>query len=481
MNRLHIVTAGAAITALASSGFAQIPEIEPNDTKATATHAPGLVSGDYLDGNSILGTAYDYWRVSTAPAPLGIYRHEFVLTTTGTVGHVGTLRGLNQTGGVPGVCPANGTAPTVGIVDTTVQTSSTASVPPRMNAWYGFGKGELMFYRVAGTATTLANYNATLTTTAVAPISVPGTFAPGPITVTTVGQTTADTDIALYDSNLNIVMSVEGSATNDDEHCHPGTSLQSWLTRTLAPGTYYLAIGGYDTGTSHAAPTDEDFMTGVALDFPRAIACNTTGVGADRDFQITDGATTYTSAGVVTSKYFEIRWAMFTVGGGGPVAFCEPGVSGVMACPCLNPPSGAGRGCNNSETTGGASIFAAGNATLALDTLTFTTANQTAFGTTILMQGTADNGGGVPFGQGVRCVDGALLRLYVKSPGGAGGILVPGVGDPSVSAAATALGDVIVGGQHRYYMAYYRDPVVLGGCPPGATFNGTNAQDVIWN
>jgi hypothetical protein len=404
-----------------------------------------------------------------------------VLTTSGTAGHAATLRGLNQSGGVAGVCPANGTAPTVGITDSTMQTSSTASVPPRMNAWYGFGKGEEMYYRVTGTTTTLANYNATLTTTAVAPIVVPGTFAAGAITVTTVGQTTADTDIALFDSNLNIVMSVEGAATNDDEHCHPGTSLQSWLTRTLAPGTYYLAVGGYNSGTNHPSPTDEDFMTGIVLDFPDSIACSTTGVGADRDFQITDGVTTYNSVGVVTSKYFEIRWAQFTVGGGAPVAICDPGLSGVIACPCSNPPSGTGRGCDNSEATGGGSITAAGNANLALDTLSFTTSNQTAFGTTILMQGMANNGTGVVFGQGVRCVDVGLLRLYVKSPGGTGGITVPGGGDPSVSAASAGLGDVIAAGQHRYYMAYYRDPVVLGGCAATETFNGTNAMDVTWN
>jgi hypothetical protein len=170
-----------------------------------------------------------------------------------------------------------------------------------------------------------------------------------------------------------------------------------------------------------------------------------------------------------------------TGGGGGPVAFCDPGTGGVLACPCSNPPSGAGRGCENSESTGGASVTASGNSTVSADTLVFTSSNQTAFGTAILMQGDASNGTGVAFGQGVRCVDGNLFRLYVKSPGGTGGIVAPTGGDMSVTAAAASLGDTIVAGQHRYYMVYYRDPTVLGLCLSTATFNGTNALDVTWN
>jgi hypothetical protein len=153
----------------------------------------------------------------------------------------------------------------------------------------------------------------------------------------------------------------------------------------------------------------------------------------------------------------------------------------VLACPCSNPPSGAGKGCNNSEATGGASLAASGSSTIGSDTLVFNSSNQTAFGTAILMQGTSSNVTGLPFGQGVRCVDGNLKRLYVKSPGGTGGITAPGVGDLSVSATSAGLGDPILAGQHRYYMVYYRDPVVLGGCPSTDTYNGTNALDVTWN
>jgi hypothetical protein len=29
-------------------------------------------------------------------------------------------------------------------------------------------------------------------------------------------------------------------------------------------------------------------------------------------------------------------------------------------------------------------------------------------------------------------------------------------------------------------MVFYRDPVVLGGCPAGSTFNTTTTREVLW-
>ena len=57
-------------------------------------------------------------------------------------------------------------------------------------------------------------------------------------------------------------------------------------------------------------------------------------------------------------------------------SLCEPGSSGVIACPCSNPPSGPGRGCDNSSSTGGANLSASGVASLSADTLVFTTSDE---------------------------------------------------------------------------------------------------------
>jgi hypothetical protein len=165
---------------------------------------------------------------------------------------------------------------------------------------------------------------------------------------------------------------------------------------------------------------------------------------------------------------------------GGPmVAFCDPGVSGVLPCPCSNPPLNLGLGCDNSSSTGGASVSATGNAALALDSVVFTTQGEKPTALSIVLQGDTATSGAA-FGQGVRCAGGLLKRLYTKSAVG-GSITAPQGGDMPVSQRSAFLGDMIPGGSHRFYQVYYRDPTVLGGCSAGATFNVTQAMDVTWN
>ena len=84
------------------------------------------------------------------------------------------------------------------------------------------------------------------------------------------------------------------------------------------------------------------------------------------------------------------------------------------------------------------------------------------------------------FGQGVRCAGGSLKRLYMKVAVG-GSITAPEPGDLSITARSTALGDPILAGTHRYYAAYYRDPVILGGCPAASGFNITEHVDILWS
>jgi Tol biopolymer transport system component len=48
----------------------------------------------------------------------------------------------------------------------------------------------------------------------------------------------------------------------------------------------------------------------------------------------------------------------------GFASLCRPGLDGVQTCPCANPPTITGRGCNNSASTGGALLTASGTAYL---------------------------------------------------------------------------------------------------------------------
>lgn len=164
-----------------------------------------------------------------------------------------------------------------------------------------------------------------------------------------------------------------------------------------------------------------------------------------------------------------------------PLVVCEPGGGGVSACPCANPSWGSGRGCDNSAHSGGARLLATGHARLSADTLTFTATGERASAPSVLLQGTAENPAGFVFGQGVSCVSGTLRRLYVRTAN-AGIVSLPdsGVGDSSISARSAMLGDALLAGQSRWYAIYYRDPIVLGGCPIASTFNTGPTMRADW-
>jgi Tol biopolymer transport system component len=163
-------------------------------------------------------------------------------------------------------------------------------------------------------------------------------------------------------------------------------------------------------------------------------------------------------------------------------SLCDPGADGVTACPCSNAPSGPGQGCDNSAATGGAVLSASGVSYLSADTLVFTTSGEKPTSTSVLLQGTTLVSNGSVYGQGIRCVGGTLKRLYTKTASG-GSITVPnlGLGDPTVSARSAAKGNPISAGQSRWYLVFYRDPIVLGGCPSGSTFNATQTGRIDWS
>ena len=180
---------------------------------------------------------------------------------------------------------------------------------------------------------------------------------------------------------------------------------------------------------------------------------------------------------------FEDTFVRDRVGGTSFTVVCEPGSGGVASCPCGNPPSGAGRGCDNSSGTGGAALTASGGTYLSSDSLVFTTSGEKPSALSIVMQGSSVISSGVVYGQGVRCVGGPLIRRLFIEVAVAGSMSAPGfsAGDPTVSARSAAKGDVIQAGQSRWYLVYYRDATVLGGCPASSTFNATQTGRVDWS
>lgn len=140
------------------------------------------------------------------------------------------------------------------------------------------------------------------------------------------------------------------------------------------------------------------------------------------------------------------------------------------ACPCGN--AGApGNGCANSGNPAGANIAASGIASVAGDTVLLTASGMPPGSPCLYFQGTAQ--AAVPFGDGILCVGGALVRLGVKFNNLAGSSTMPSGADPVLS----VMGGVPAAGGFRFYATWYRDSALF--CTP-ATFNVTNGVGVLW-
>jgi hypothetical protein len=268
-------------------------EVEPNNTKDDANHFV-LQSGDAIVGVSTtsfgIGTPFspDYFRIQTPPAPPGIYQHRMILTSD-TVGHGAWIRALPQTGIAAGPWPCG--VGSAGSADNAGQSHMTVGTD-RVNIWYGFGKQEQVYYRVAGTTATTGLYVATLETTPVTPTSL-GTFQAGVITITTAGQGhTSDTHLRIYDAGFNPVFGYSNNRASINGGHTANTTNVSFLRREFVPGTYYLALTIGTLATSEGNPCDDNTRTTVMADFPDAAFNVGTVTTTNVSFAITDAGGT---------------------------------------------------------------------------------------------------------------------------------------------------------------------------------------------
>ncbi|HIG11882.1 MAG: endonuclease [bacterium] len=149
-------------------------------------------------------------------------------------------------------------------------------------------------------------------------------------------------------------------------------------------------------------------------------------------------------------------------------SFCFGDGSGTP-CPCGN--SGiAGRGCENSFFFVGAEIATNGSSSLMAGDLRLDVFGSVPSQPGLFFQGTAAlNGGqGVPFGDGLRCVGGAVIRLQVA--------FANGFGDTSTTANVGLVGGATAGST-MHYQWWYRDPA---SSPCGNGFNLSQAYEVLW-
>ena len=150
------------------------------------------------------------------------------------------------------------------------------------------------------------------------------------------------------------------------------------------------------------------------------------------------------------------------------LAFCFGDGSGT-ACPCGN--SGAsGQGCASSASATGARLLATGTVSVATDDLVLQALDSVPLAPGLFFQGDSAVGGGfgLPFGDGLRCAGGNIVRLQVAiaGPGGLASSTVDIAARGGVSAAET-----------QYYQWWYRDSM---SSPCGGLFNLSNAVELVW-
>ncbi|MBI5362742.1 MAG: hypothetical protein HZA53_06155 [Planctomycetes bacterium] len=450
-------------------GQSTFTEIEPNETKAQATPVVCLAAGDSITGASQGSStglpgpgSADTFRIQTCALPAGLWRHAITITTT-VDQYRASIRGRDQSG-----APGNGGVP--GTND--VELQSTPFLAPRTNTWFGFGRGEELYWRVLGNVNTTAPYVAMLASTGVTPTLV-GPLAPGSITITTIGQGHAtDTDLWLFDASGRAIP----AHGNDD--AWPQGVLQSQLTRTLTTGTYLLAVTRYNLANDQPAAADDAYPLGALADFPNLAVQGLFAAAASTNvsFAVSDSIGTVPVNAVLNAGANDpnaIAWFRLEIGT--PPLFApmcagdglDPLVT--VACPCGNLGL-SGRGCANSVHASGA-LFGASGASNP-DTVVLAASALPAAAATIFLQGDALTS--AVFGDGVRCAGGTNIRLRTKTASG-GVCSFPAAGEPSVSQR----GGVTPGsGARRWYQAYYRNSAAAF-CPP-ATFNVTNGWVVDW-
>ena len=157
---------------------------------------------------------------------------------------------------------------------------------------------------------------------------------------------------------------------------------------------------------------------------------------------------------------------VFSIPGHQQGAFCFGDGSGAP-CPCANT-GGPGEGCSNSGGAGGL-LSGGGSVSASADDLVFTASNLLPSQPVLLFVGldAISGGNGTPFGDGLRCAGGSVVRLGVEVPSANG----DAIWGPRLRAqGGWSSGDT------RRFQGWYRDP----GGPCSSGFNLTNGIEVTF-
>jgi hypothetical protein len=158
--------------------------------------------------------------------------------------------------------------------------------------------------------------------------------------------------------------------------------------------------------------------------------------------------------------------------GGKSFGFCAgDGSSFSSPCPCGNNGS-PGHGCANSANSLGASLYAQGSFSTVHDTTTLNVFGVPPTATCLFFQASSPVNPSTPFGDGLRCINGNVIRLGTENAVN-GAAVHPGAGDPPL----VSHGGIPLDGITAYYQCWYRNAAVF--CT-ASTFNLSNAVIIEW-
>lgn len=315
----------------APQALGQFNEMEPNTSRAQAnvvnlSSTPNNTTTFNQIRGRTTGQSYtnptpppstnspDTFLFRLEPLAAGIYQHtvsyQFLdgsnnpITPFPAVGLAGGLirAGSNNSGAAPG---------------------ASGFTNARGNNWYSYGAvgatgQDSIYYTLGGGTSTNNDYLITYSRTQVTPITmgaVDTAANPGPITITTRGVTSANTDIILLDGNYAPLRWNEDSAAGFGGAT---SSINSTIIDSLAPGVYYVGVstnlvhtGALESlaqGENNTANTQvADFAGSLFAHFPSVPAG-----GNDYDLRIQLGSTVLNGVSQ-NSIYGGVSWYAFEV------------------------------------------------------------------------------------------------------------------------------------------------------------------------
>ncbi|MBK7875307.1 MAG: matrixin family metalloprotease [Planctomycetes bacterium] len=268
---------------------------------------------------------------------------------------------------------------------------------------------------------------------------------------TTNSLTAADLKLELLASNGTTVLATAPT--------QPAGTAESVTNINVSAGVVYIRVSEVN-----APSTTQNYRLSITVQNNCSGAPDCNGNGVRDSCDIANGTSLDNNGNATPDECENFIGSSFCAGDQQDIFF--------LPCPCDNPGT-IGHGCANSTNAAGALLAVTGQ-TDPVDTIHLNASGMPTTASAIFLKGNANATGGLPFGDGVRCVDGALIRLgTLTSVGGA--CSYPTGSQASVSVrGGTAMGS----GQVAFYQTYYRNAASTF-CPP-ETFNVTNGFTITW-